>query len=251
MQKAFFIKTVVVSLFMIFSSQNMMAQIVNVEEKRLRNKNGLMGSIDIEFNFTKDKREVIQLENNIQLGYKNGRHLYLFLNENEVIKNDNNDVLNNGYQHLRYNYSLTGFITAEVFAQYQFNQVQEIDKRILLGAGPRFGLIDKDSAKVNLGIQIMKEWEKTDEYQDNYRSSNYLSVFWQINKTISFISTTYYQPLLKNFDDYRISNESGMIFAISKRFSIEFTYEILYDTEVPDGVPETMYSFNSGIVFTF
>lgn len=251
MQKQFSIKIVAIFVLMLFGSLPMNAQIVNVEEKRLRNKDGLMGSIDIEFNFTKNKREVIELENNIQLSYKSGRHLFLFLNENEVIKDGDNDVLNNGYQHLRYNYSLTDFVTAEVFSQYQFNQVQEIDKRILVGAGPRLGLIAKDSIKVNLGLQIMKEWEKTDEYQDNYRSSNYLSVFWQINQSIIFISTTYYQPLLKNFDDYRISNESGMLFAISKRFSLEFTYEILYDTDVPEGVPETMYSINSGIVFSF
>ena len=239
------------SVLLISASFAIHGQVVNVEEKRLRNDDGLMGSADLKFNFTKNKNEVIDLKNNIQLSYKRGRHRYLFLNKLEVIKSGDSDVLNNGFQHLRYNYELTKFVTVEGFAQYQFNQIREIDRRILVGGGPRFSLIDGDSIRVNLGIQIIREWEKTDTYHQNFRSSNYLSIFWQINKTLRFISTTYFQPLVDDLDNYRISHESGLLVPISAKFNIEVSYELLYDTHAPEGVPRTMYSFNTGMVYTF
>lgn len=168
-----------------------------------------------------------------------------------MIKSGNNDVLNNGFQHFRYNYELTKVVTVEAFVQYQFNQIREIDRRILVGAGPRFTLIDADSIKVSIGVQMMREWEKTDSYHYNFRSSNYLSINWQINKHLRFISTTYYQPLVKDFDNYRISHESGLLVPISKKFNIELSYELLYDTDAPEGVSKTMYSLFTGLVYTF
>lgn len=226
-------------------------QIVNVEEKRFDNRDGWLGKIDLEFDFTKDSEKVLELENNIRIGYHKGDHLYLFLNEIEMIKDGENDVLNNGFQHLRYNYSLTDFLILEAFAQYQFNQVQQIDKRILMGLGPRFGILQRDSIKFYIGIQIMREWEKTERYENNIRSSNYFSVFWQISNTVNFISTTYYQPLVKDFKDYRIANESSFQFNVSENFKMRLSYELLYDTEVPIGVPSTFYSINTGLSYIF
>lgn len=226
-------------------------QVVNVEEKRLKDADGWIGNTDLEFSFTKDSEQVLELENNIQLGYQSGDHRYLFLNEIELIKDGENDVLNNGFQHVRYNYILTDFVVLEAFAQYQFNQVQQIDKRILLGLGPRFGILQKDSIKLHVGVQLMREWEKAEIYQHNIRSSNYFSAFLQISKTVSFISTTYYQPLIKDFDDYRIANESGLQFDLLENFAMELVYELLYDTRVPVGVPSTFYSINTGLSYTF
>ena len=229
------------------------SQIVNIEERRLKNEDGWKGNIALNFSFTKNSKEILEIENLSQISYRKFRNFYMFINEIEVIRQNNSDVLNNGFQHLRYNYRFTKLLLMEAFAQHQFNQIQRIDRRVLLGVGPRFELINNDSLKLNVGTHVMREWEKTSKggEQNNYRSSNYFSINWQINKILNLSSTTYYQPKFDNFYDYRVSNNTVFTIGITQKLGIRFTYELLYDTKVPEGVPSTVYSLQTGITYVF
>lgn len=238
---------------MLFFATGLASQIVNIEERRLKNEEGWKGSIALNFSFTKNTNEVLDIENLSQISYRKARSLYMFINEIEVIRQNNADVLNNGFQHLRYNYRLSDLLVMEAFGQHQFNQIQRIDRRVLLGAGPRFEIINNDSLRLNIGTHVMSEWEKTSKggNQHNYRSSNYVSINWQINEILNFSSTTYYQPKIDDFSDYRVSNNSVFTIGITQKLGMRVTYELLYDTEVPEGVPSTVYSFQTGLTYRF
>jgi hypothetical protein len=53
-------------------------------------------------------------------------------------------IEDNQFVHLRYNRTLTKYLTLEAFAQGQFNEVELINLRILAGIGPRFRLLKKE-----------------------------------------------------------------------------------------------------------
>lgn len=245
------------NLFLLFLfylvAYSLSAQIVNIEERRKAREEGFKGNVSLNFSFTKNTVEVLDLDNLIQLSYKKKRNLYLFINELEVIRNANSDVLNNGFQHFRYNYRLSELLLMEAFLQHQFNQIQRIDRRVLVGVGPRFEIIRKDSLSLNMGSQIMREFEKNSstDYSDDYRLSTYLSVDWQINKELNFTSTIYYQPNLEEFNDRRISNKSVLSMAVSNKLRLRLIYELLQDSRVPEDVPETVYSLETGLGYIF
>jgi hypothetical protein len=68
---------------------------------------------------------------------------------------------------------------------------------------------------------------------------------------ISIISTTYYQPKINDWHDFRVSNVSDFRAKISKRLVIGMSYRLSYDSDPAEGIPTLNHSFENklGIVF--
>ncbi len=87
--------------------------------------------------------------------------------------------------------------------------------------------------------------------QKNLRSSSYLSFSLYPGENISVISTTYYQPILKNLGDYRISNQSSLRVGMFNNISLKLSYTFTYDTFPAVGIPSSQYDFSTGIAYSF
>jgi hypothetical protein len=162
---------------------------------------------------------------------------------------------NGGIQHLRYNNKLTERVALELFAQTQYNKVSKIDFRGLLGIGPRFKLSGSENYKFYLGTLVMYEHEELDDgvtpIQRNVRGSTYLSFSLYPTSNISFISTTYYQPKLFTFSDYRISSQSSFRVGLYKNFDLILRYTFTYDAVPAFEIPNSQYDFTTGISYSF
>ncbi|MBR9832595.1 DUF481 domain-containing protein [bacterium] len=231
------------------------SQIVNIEDQRQNAPEmGLSGQADFNFNINKNTTVLYQLGNRIQARYREDEHLFLFFNEINLVKADGEDFVNGGFQHLRYNKIISEKFRWEAFTQSQYNGVQKIDWRYLLGAGPRFTLLNTDSLAINTGVLTMFEYEQLKEglgSEATVRLSAYLSFKFDITKNMNLSSTTYYQPKVWNFKDYRISNETTFNIGLTNKLSLKVVYTLVYDSRPAFEVPETIYNLKNAISYKF
>ncbi|PKA82524.1 uncharacterized protein DUF481 [Ulvibacter sp. MAR_2010_11] len=243
------------TLFLCFSL-NIHAQVLNAESlRKVTDTSGFSGSAGLNFALKRNTNDFLTISSNIHVQYKMHEHLVLFKNDVEFQKIEGEKLENNGISHLRYNYRFHPRIAWEVFVQGQYNKVSLIDFRGLVGTGPRFKLSTSEKYKFYLGTLIMYEHEELADgitpIQRDFRGSAYLSFSLYPTETISFNSTTYYQPKLSKFSDYRVSNQSSLTISLFKNFAFSTTYTFLFDQAPAVGIPNSQYDFTTGVAYFF
>jgi len=147
-------------------------------------------------------------------------------------------------------------LTWEAFTQLQFDDVQDIELRYLAGTGPRFQLIQTDTAKLFWGVLAMFDYEETSEdpndesiitiYRD-IRLSTYLSTSFRVKKFLTINHVTYFQPVLNRWSDFRISSETRINIALRKNVSLNSFFQFVYDTRPALDVPPLMFALTNGL----
>ena len=249
-------KRLLLFTFLLFYSQLNFAQIVSIENPKLfKIKNGWSGELNLSFALTSNTRQIIQLGNRNKLNWKRDHKLITLLTDFSFVAVDKENYVNNGFAHLRYSYNSKQYkkIFLEGFTQGQYNQIQLIKQRYLVGAGSRAAIIDYDSATVNVGVFIMGEYEEEASLRVNQhiRYSCFLSFDFQFNKTTGINSITYYQPDFLFPGDYRINTETSLRFNITQKLKFRLSYHLQHDTHPPIGAPKTIYSIQNSFGFSF
>lgn len=246
-------RTIIVILF--FCSFSSKAQVINIEGKRfLNDTNGWVGNADFTFNVIQNTQQVLSFSNTLRVQYQKNRSRFILLNDLNFIKAGNTNFVNSGYQHFRYNYKINTHVTMEAFTQTQYNPVLKLDFRYLLGAGPRFKVLKKENARIYFATLYMYEYDDVVNDAVNlyeHRISSYITFSFSLFKTVEINSTTFYQPNLEYMNDYRIANDTGLELHINKHLNFKSTFNLLYDTKQPKGIPDLVYSFRNGLSLKF
>jgi len=247
-------KFLVVSLFFILVATGLNAQVINIEGKRfLKDTNGFVGRGDFNFNVTQNTQQIINFGINFHTQYRHNRHKILAISDLATIKAGNQDYVNSGFQHLRYAYKFFVRVSMESFVQAQFNRVLLLDYRYLAGIGPRIRIIKRSQYKLYTGVMYMFEHQSQafeTIIQTNHRMSSYLTFNIGLSK-FDFSSTTFYQPVLNDFGNYRIASDNNLDIGINNHFNLKIGLNLLYDTRQPPGIPPVVYVFRNGISFRF
>ncbi|OQX97720.1 MAG: hypothetical protein B6I20_12050 [Bacteroidetes bacterium 4572_117] len=250
-------KIFTVVIILIIFGQTLVAQVVNVEKKRKDDADGFQGAIGIGFNYIDNGKKIMRLTNKIDLQYKTGAHLILLLNDLSLMTVDNENLVNSGFQHLRYNYTVkdSSFFTIEALAQHQYNPIKLLAQRFIGGLGPRFRLINREKIKLFVASPILYEYEKLSDdnstVTEMMRLDIYMSFSWQINENVSFGSISYYQPDIENFKDYRISSESIFTFNITDKLGFKTGFEASYDSDPPNDIQNLFYTWQNKLSYSF
>jgi hypothetical protein len=244
-----------ITVFFIFVCVNASSQVVNIESKRMRSDTtGWLGSAEGNFQLLKNTETIYDFGAKLHFQYKGNKSLWLFLNEYRVIKGGTTKFVNSGFAHVRYNYKVTpSFLRWEAFTQVQFNGALDVGVRGLIGTGPRIKLYDSDLFRCYAASLYMYEYQESVNrtiIERNHRSSSYLSTTLDLGK-VELSNTTYYQPNLRNFSDYRIHSQSDLVIDLFEHidFTTGFTYR--YDSAPFPGIPNETYYLYNGIVFEF
>ena len=231
------------------------AQIVNIETARLQNDTtGWMGSLKGDFALTKNTGSVIQADGFAHVQYKTPHNLYLLLGNYSLVKASGQQLVDNGFLHFRYNRKLNDMVRWEAFTQLQNDVITKIYLRWLAGTGPRFKAAETKQLKLFAASLAMYEFEKETssagiiEHKD-VRSSSYLSLTWKPASNLELISTTFYQPLFKNFKDFRILNQDQFRLSVTHKLSLTLDWNYLFDQYPAEGVPKTNYTFTTGVSY--
>jgi len=239
-----------------FSSTEIRAQIVNIENERLlEKKQGWMGSADIGFSFIMNTKQLLQLSDKVKLGYRKNKAYFLALADHAFVKSEGEDFVNSGFQHLRFDYALgdSSRFEWEFFQQGQFNKIQKIDLRLLLGTCLRLNIVGVKNYDLHFGTGVMGEYEELTELgvSRDLLSTSYLSFDGQFTPTFGLNSITYFQPKFIDFGNYRLSNETSLRFKINKYFSLKIVYNLIHDSRNIPGVRKTNYAIKNTLSIAF
>ncbi len=243
------------TLLLIFSAIQIFPQIVNVEKKRNISGKAFQATFDFSTDIKDLGNKILKLDNDIDLQYKKSASTYIFINSMSYMLVDNQSIINKGYQHLRYNYTVkdSSFLTFEIFGQHQYTEHKLLAKRMLAGGGTRIRIINSKKKLLYFAPLIMYEYEKlTDSLKSQVelmRLDAYLSTNYEINKYLSFNNVTYFQPAFKNFSDYRISSETSLRIKISNHFSFDTSFSVDFDSMPPPEVQNMFYIYANKLTF--
>lgn len=244
------------------------AQVVNTEKLRSTEEQGWLAEAGLDFGLTRNQAgQTLRLGSSLRLEYQQGNSRWMLLGAYNLTQFRNvedpgsvpRNFANNAFGHLRYNYFINDWLTWEAFTQIQYDEIQQINARILSGTGPRVKLLRTDTSQLFFGLLYMFEHEEsTDEFEEpmerevdvilnDNRLSAYLSGGFRITETFGINHVTYFQPNLEDFGDFRISTETSLTFRISDKVSFRTYFQLMYDERPPIPVPNAMYSLSNGL----
>ena len=100
----------------------------------------------------------------------------------------------------------------------------------------------------------MYEYEEESEEaieHNNHRLNTYFALAWHPQPNIKVASTSYFQTLFNNWNDYRLSSQTSAIFSFTKRLDFKTTFSIIYDSRAATGAPKTIYKFLNSLQYRF
>ncbi|MEY4329829.1 MAG: hypothetical protein RL609_577 [Bacteroidota bacterium] len=249
----------IVFITFLFWSITFQAQIVNIESQRIQSdSNYRIVNLDGNFSSQLNNQRTLMdyhLGGLIQFKSKDSKNMWLLLINGDRSIADGNDMSNANLLHLRYSHKILPKIKVESFYQIQSNKLLDLKNRQLLGAGLRFKFLASGRCNLYLGSLYMFELESTLEHTTPigyHRLSNYFSVsIKSIKSNIEFTNIVYYQPLLQNFSDFRLSGQMNLLIPISNR--IVFTSNVMcyLDKRPPLDVAPYTYQISHGFRYNF
>ena len=163
-------------------------------------------------------------------------------------------LIDNTFLHFRYNYKLNRIVRWEAFTQVQQNVVTGISSRFLIGTGPRFKILSTKLIRLYAASLLMyeREEETNNNIIHNYiRSSSYVSFTITPNKQLEIISTSFFQPLPDNWNDYRLLNQVSIRVKAGKKLGVKLNWNYLNDSRPVAGIPSVNYNLSTGIDYEF
>lgn len=243
-------------LFFVLIFVRTQSQIVNAESQRMQSDTvGWMGDFGTDFSFIKNAVSIININFYAHVQYKTEKNVYLLFGNYNLLRGSGQTFSNNAFYHFRYDRKLNQWLRWEAFTQAQKNNVTGIRIRELVGTGPRFKIYGAPKFALYAGTAAMYEYEEEQTkpivYHNDLRSSNYVSFTYKPNKILELISTTFYQPLYKQLNDFRVLNEISLTIAIYGHLALTTAWSYLYDAFPAANTPSINYSFSNGVKYTF
>lgn len=235
------------------------AQIVNIEELRITGTNDSTrwyGSLKAAANLTRIQKQILLLHGEGRVQYRKSGHLGLFLLNSDLIRTEDEDFTNAHFAHLRYTGKITPTFAWEAFAQAQVNRLLLLRHRELLGAGLRLRLLKQFLRKnrAYVGMAIMPEWnEFLNDYPRTHwwRNSNYLSLTFRLPNGTALVGTTYWQPVVGQIKNYRLSTEWALTLPIFKSLAFSSDLTFSRDRALPAAAPPDFFIWKNGVVWQF
>ncbi len=246
-----------ITILIVMNCSSYAQQVIHIENQTLAGVgDGFAGNISIQANFIQNINDIFQTFNTMQLSYIRDKNSVISLTNQNLNVLNGNRIVNDGFQHFRYNRKITKLLTFEAFTQAQYNEIIKIKMRTLNGLGPRFNVRNRDTSDTRLLIGVLYMYEYEEETEKNiinraHRLSNYVSFGFKIGKYATFDIIAYVQPDILYWSDFRTSIEATIDLRISERLSFRMLHNYFYDTRPPSGIRPAFYNFRNGLRYQF
>ena len=212
------------------------AQVVNIESDRGGDKQGLHGSNDFGLSLQRGNVQVFQAQAGLRVDHIKGIHHNLLIGSVSYGEEDGKPFKNEAYSHLRWTAMWLNHIGTEIFTQTQRDEFRLLQIRQLTGTGIRITLFESLLA---FGLGAMSDYEQIEGLNKgrlDARGTSYIRVGKEWKNKIKGQVIAYYQPLFKNFSDYRILGTGSLEFKLDNIFSVVNEFNYAYDTRPPEEV---------------
>lgn len=247
---------------MMLVSSGLSQSVINTEKLFKDNNDGLAFAAELTGSALAGNAQVFIVEFSLNTAYKKNKNQLLLLSGGEFIKEEQDLISNTFYGQVRYEYQVHDKGKLFAFYQLQRNEILLILRRQLLGVGYKHSLVNvqEDSLskfKIDVSLGAMQEEELLDEKQLNSEEiayTNYtrgissLVVVWNPTSNFSVINTSYFQSYLKNVSDFRVLNETNLVFNLSKWISFSVDLEYRFDSAPPVNLRNSDVNLNFGLL---
>jgi hypothetical protein len=230
--------------------------ILNVERLRNEESAGLTGRLSSSVSLKTGNTEIVQIGGSLGLGFLAGNHWVRGFAGLDRLKKGSQEILDNKYFHLRYNYLLREHLRTFHFLQLQTNQNLFLKRRLLLGSGLRYRLAGGGETGLDVGGGVMLETERLDQERlgpgeasntETLRMANLLVGSGPIGDGSKWTAVVYYQPALDGFEDYRLLGEAGLSVNIINSLDLTVDLTWRHDSRTPAGLKEDDLGLKTGI----
>ncbi|HMV34460.1 MAG TPA: DUF481 domain-containing protein [Turneriella sp.] len=247
------------------------AQIFNVEKVRLDHPEDRVIFGNIGANFTYHNRSA-NLQTPVRVfnggltsdvGYASDSHLYLLINNYQVLNVNDSYVVNFGSTHFRTQFFHRNTLSVESYAQYQYDQARGLELRLLAGAGPRWRIIKTPAWNLATGTSLMYEGEDWQNpaiagdpiLQARYvKSSTYISTRYVVNPQVDVNAVTYYQVGYdREFDAtlHRVSGEANLAVQLFGNLSFTTSFTAAWESRPIVPIVPFIFMVTNGVRYRF
>lgn len=249
---------------------NVISQVLNID--REIDSDTLFRRVRANFNFTfstdKQKKNLIDFSNISEIDYflKN-KYLFVFLTKTELAFSGLTALENNGFFQLRFRDNDSRKISPDLFLQYQWNGVQGMERRSLLGINARMRWMEKRKSDLYTGLGVFYEAEKWNPFLSAYafpigsqgiinrnifRLNTSAKFAFNISENIDFVGATFVQfPLNSYFLTPRWFFDANLFFTVNKHLEFTIHYDHNLDSYRPLPIENYYYSVSTGINIKF
>ncbi len=166
---------------------------------------------------------------------------------------------NKKFAHYRHIHQINTQIAWEGFTQFSSDEFRELTLRALVGGGVRLTLGKvSDNRAIYLGLGVFYEHEELNtQYVDEANTENtlrgntYLVFKYKFNPYVSLVNSTYYQPDLGKFSDFRAMEDLSLVSKLNTTLALKVGLNIAYDSKPPRDVLKSDTSLKVGMVVNF
>lgn len=246
-------------IFLLIGHFGFSQTIINVERLTVGS-DSTVYALALSYNGTRGNSATNQLNISPAVLFLRKKNEYKIFGGYALISESANQILKNGFMHLRHNYKLTNRLKTFEFYQLQFNDELLLSKREVFGVGVKYSLLAKDSLKFDINLGIMREQEVLNKVglwpgeiaETNFYRANYTNSFkWIIGKNINVDNILYYQPYLKDFRNFRLLNDFNLTVSINKHFELINLLTLRYDSQPPGVLKKLDSAISVGLNIKF
>jgi hypothetical protein len=220
---------------------------------------GFSGYVDLEGILATGNTDFQLISLGSRLNYNWGDDYTFIVGDGGYGWENGNSFVDQLFAHLRHVITTGDLLQIELFTQFDNNKKRLLEARELIGGGLRLRILKTEHFKFRLGTAYMFETERFDlpansVHPNNtsfHRFTSYVTFKYQLNRLLSFISTTYYQPRFKDFNDYKLFSENAFMIDTGKVLDLFIKFNLRYDSRPPDTVKKFDTFSRIGFSFKF
>lgn len=212
--------------------------ISNIENERPNlPEQGWSGSVKVGLNGKTGNQEERSHEGVAKVIYRVNDEIFMVIADRDYGSTRGVKTTDKEFLHGRWVHVLNYQWAVESFAQWQTDEFDNLTSRVLAGGGGRYIVAqERDVYSFALGLGAFYETEKQNlvSYQETnklWRMNAYYTYKYQINDNVAFANTTYYQPGLSDFDDFRVLFDAGISVKLSTNLQLQVNYQLTHDSE--------------------
>ena len=232
--------------------------ILNVESLSGNVVEGFHGALSGNLRLATGNTDLTQVGGALGIGFLGERNWIRGFAGLDRMEQKDKDILNNRYFHLRYNYRISPRFRTFHFFQLQSNENLLLDRRLLLGSGLRYSILEEAHGRLDLGTGLMYESERLNPNKlgpgeepdsDVVRMSNLVVGSGVFGEGRKWVTVVYYQPNVENFRDYRLSGEAGIQVALIGSLQLDVALTWRHDSRAPAELDEDDLGFRTGFTY--
>ncbi len=252
--KSLSVTVILLFSFVLSTSKSALSQVVNVERHRITadTVNILTGGFGVGLNVSQNKSQIVRINNSADLTYISRYHDYILLGRNNFLRVEGDNVLNDGFIHLRSVLFRDNTYAPELFLQAQYNLDWGLKRRALAGAAIRirFRQTETFSAFASTGLMYENEiWEDSDGIQREVfgllKSTTSINIRGNVTNNLQLAAISYYQARPDRILKPRFTSDWQLRFRISENLRFVFQFVSTYDSEPRLGSTDFIYNINN------